>query len=141
MTDQSFGIIPYRKKDNQILFLLIQHQKGHWAFPKGHKEGNETDLETALRELFEETGCKVKQVDFTHPFYEHYEFTQPDGTFMAKTVTFFPAEVLSETVKIQLAEVQAFAWLNYEEAKHRMTFPAGKKILDEVWNFLCQTPV
>ena len=139
MTDQSFGIIPYRKKDNQILFLLIHHVEGHWAFPKGHKEGQETDVETALRELFEETGTEVKHVESNHPFYEHYEFTKPDGTFISKTVTFFPAEVNSDAVKIQPEEVQDYAWLTHEEAKQKMTFPAGKKIVDEVWDYLCQT--
>lgn len=137
MTDQSFGIIPYLKKGNQLLFLLIQHQEGHWAFPKGHKEGSETDLETALRELFEETGTEIRKVESSHPFYEHYEITQPDGTFISKTVTFFPAEVKSEVVKIQPTEIQDFAWLAYDAARDKMTFQAGKKVIDEVWNYLC----
>ena len=38
------------------LFLLIQHQAGHWAFPKGHANPGESPAETARREFAEETG-------------------------------------------------------------------------------------
>ena len=34
-------------KDNKV--LLIKQTKGHWGFPKGHVEKNETEIETAIR--------------------------------------------------------------------------------------------
>ena len=42
--------------------LLIQSVKGSsgWGIPKGHQEKGETLQETALREVFEETGLHVK---------------------------------------------------------------------------------
>ena len=40
-------------KDNKV--LLIKQTKGHWGFPKGHVEKNETEIETAIREVKEET--------------------------------------------------------------------------------------
>ena len=40
--------------------LLIRHRKGgHWSFPKGHVEGTETEVETAKREIKEETAIDV----------------------------------------------------------------------------------
>ena len=40
---------------------MIKHKNGgHWAFPKGHVEKKETEPETALREIKEETGLKVE---------------------------------------------------------------------------------
>ena len=56
--EKSCGIVLFNSDE----FLLIQHptksngDEGHWDFPKGHVEGNETELETAKRELIEETG-------------------------------------------------------------------------------------
>ena len=47
-------------KDQQPLFLLIQQKAGHYGFPKGHVEKNETEVETAIREIKEETGLEVK---------------------------------------------------------------------------------
>ena len=32
--------------------------QGHWDFPKGHVDKGETEIETATRELEEETGIK-----------------------------------------------------------------------------------
>ena len=45
---------------------------GHWGFVKGHVEDNETEKETALRELKEETG--LSKVEFIEGFKEktHY---------------------------------------------------------------------
>ena len=40
--------------------LLIQQTKGHWGFPKGHVEAFETESETAIREVKEETNLDVK---------------------------------------------------------------------------------
>ena len=39
--------------------LLGRHEDGFWDFPGGKKEGNETIIETALREIEEEMGLKL----------------------------------------------------------------------------------
>ena len=53
----SAGVVVF--KDD--LVLIIKHKNGHIDFPKGHVEGNETLEETAIREVFEETGinCRI----------------------------------------------------------------------------------
>ncbi|MDD2565890.1 MAG: NUDIX domain-containing protein, partial [Candidatus Gracilibacteria bacterium] len=56
LEDESFGIIPLIKTINGLKILEIQHNAGHWGLPKGHPEGNESNIETARRELTEETG-------------------------------------------------------------------------------------
>ena len=58
--EKSCGAIVYRKSHGNTEILLIKHvNSGHWSFPKGHVEGNETELETAQREIKEETGIDV----------------------------------------------------------------------------------
>ena len=53
-----FVIDPETKK-----ILLVLHKKwNRWTQPGGHIEDNETPEETALREVYEETGVKVKLV-------------------------------------------------------------------------------
>ena len=43
--DESTGIIPIFVNDNkENLFLVVLHRSGHWAFPKGHKKIDESDL-------------------------------------------------------------------------------------------------
>jgi 8-oxo-dGTP pyrophosphatase MutT (NUDIX family) len=58
--EKSCGAIVYRKYHGNTEILLIKHiNSGHWSFPKGHVEGDETEEETAKREIFEETGIEV----------------------------------------------------------------------------------
>ena len=58
--EKSCGAIVYRKYHGNTEILLIKHiNSGHWSFPKGHVEGNETEEETAKREIMEETGIDV----------------------------------------------------------------------------------
>jgi len=45
-------------KDRKI--LVIYQIDGFWGFPKGHVEKNETELQTAIREIKEETNLDVK---------------------------------------------------------------------------------
>ena len=40
---------------------MVKHRAGgHWAFPKGHVEKGETETETAVREVLEETGVPIE---------------------------------------------------------------------------------
>ena len=41
--------------------VLILNNEGEWVFPKGHVENNETYLQTAIRELNEESGVSVTE--------------------------------------------------------------------------------
>ncbi|NJO79196.1 MAG: NUDIX domain-containing protein [Cyanobacteria bacterium RM1_2_2] len=62
MQDLSFGIVPLLQQNGEHLFLLVQHQAGHWSFPKGHAEADETPLQAACREFEEETGITDYQL-------------------------------------------------------------------------------
>ncbi len=52
----AFVINPENKK-----ILLVKHEEwNRWVQPGGHMEDNETPEETAIREVYEETGLKIK---------------------------------------------------------------------------------
>jgi len=51
------GVIPYRKKENQLEVLLITSIKNKkWIIPKGYIEFNLTPFESAKKEAYEEAG-------------------------------------------------------------------------------------
>ena len=54
----SIGIILFFRSPRKIKYLLLKQHQGHWGFPKGHIEKGEKYIETAVRELKEETGIK-----------------------------------------------------------------------------------
>lgn len=149
MKDEAFGIIPVFSTESDILFLLIQHQAGHWAFPKGHADPGESALETAKRELEEETGIRDYEVLEEPSFVEHYSFVQQsvpssvkhyafakEGELIEKTVTYFVAFVNSREVVLQAEEVQNYAWSSFDEAINLITFDGNRGILREVKVYL-----
>ncbi len=75
MREESAGVIPIHKGSEEI--LLVHHIAGHWGFPKGHIEGKETPMQTALRELREETGLTKVELK-NKPLVKHY-FFEKDG--------------------------------------------------------------
>ena len=68
--EKSCGAVIFRSIGGKWHVLLIRHEKGHHvAFPKGHVELGETEVQTAEREVLEDTGLRVK-VDEEDPIQE-----------------------------------------------------------------------
>lgn len=126
--ERSRGAVVFRKRKGELEILLIQHKNGgHWAFPKGHVEKGETDRETALREIREETGLKVKlDTDF------RTSVTYSPKPEVVKEVAYFAAKAeKGAKVRRQKEEVTDFAWLPPSQAMERVTFENDKRILAE----------
>ena len=58
--EKSCGAIVFRCPADKLEVLLLKHRNGHWDFPKGHVEPGESEQETALREVREESGLTVE---------------------------------------------------------------------------------
>lgn len=70
-SSDSVIVVPVSIVNEQINFLLIEQyrypiQRRSLEFPGGLKESNEPAEEAAIRELKEETGCKVLNIKFVH---------------------------------------------------------------------------
>ena len=67
--EKSSGGIVYRKTNSTIEILLLERKNNKnetdYVLPKGHMEENETAKETALREISEETGLDIKDLEIT----------------------------------------------------------------------------
>ncbi len=123
--EKSCGAVVYRKGENGLEILLIKHRNGgHWAFPKGHVEKKETESETALREIREETGLKVK---LDTGFREMVTYS-PKPNVM-KDVIYFAAKAKKEEVHAQPEEVLEIGWKAPEEALELVTYATDREIL------------
>ncbi|MEO5355944.1 MAG: NUDIX domain-containing protein [Nitrospirae bacterium YQR-1] len=129
--ERSYGIVPVYEQDGKRLFLLIQHNAGHWAFPKGHANEGETPAEAAKREFEEETAVTDYELSDLAPFVENYIVMRQGGA-VNKTVTFFLAFVKNPAVTIQESEIMHYKWAGYAEALSTITFREGKELLFEV---------
>jgi len=132
--ERSYGIIPLRRSGKVWETLLVKHRKGHWAFPKGHPESNETSQETASRELKEETHLTVKQLLSSEPLKEFYIFKHK-GALVEKRVAYYLAEVEGE-VEIQEQEIADFRWVSLEDAAKLATFPESKALAQKAGSLL-----
>ena len=66
--EKSAGAIIFRKEENRAYYLLLHYPAGHWDFPKGNIENGEKEIDTAKREIYEETG--IQDVEFIFGFRE-----------------------------------------------------------------------
>ena len=110
-----------------------RHNAGHWAFAKGHVEANETEEQTALREIKEETSLDVKldtkfRTTVTYSPMEDVE----------KEVVYFLAYKTEGNETPQLEEISQMKWLNLDEAKNTVTYERDKEILQKVEKYLKQ---
>ena len=125
--EASFGIIPLQQVEGVWRVLLILHKGGrHWAFPKGRSNPGETPLESAKRELKEETGLNVEKLLQEEPLPERYEFRRR-GEIVIKTVQYFPA-IVSGEVQLQPEEIQDSKWVLLKEAVRHLTFRESKEM-------------
>lgn len=129
--EKSCGAVIYTVVNGKRLYLVEIMQKGHTSFCKGHVEENESEHQTAAREIREETGLEVK---FVEGFRQTVEYS-PD-TDCLKTVVFFLADADSTNVTIQEEEVREIEWLPYEEALTKLTFDSLREVLQQAENFL-----
>lgn len=114
---KSCGVLPYRIKNGVREYLIVFEQYSKcWSLPKGHMEMGETEVETALRELREETGLTA-QLDETRRSVIEY----PIYTIGRKQVVFFPGKVDAEP-KIRDGEIEGYKWIKAEEFSHYL-FP------------------
>ena len=122
----------YEKSCGAVIFdgdkvLVIQQVKGHWGFPKGHVEEGETEVETALREIKEETNLDV-EINENYRYVERYSPSED----VEKDVVFFIAKKIGGDIKVQEEEVKATEWLSPREAVEKVTYDTSKKIISNV---------
>ncbi|MGV8141322.1 MAG: bis(5'-nucleosyl)-tetraphosphatase [Candidatus Woesearchaeota archaeon] len=132
--EKSCGAIVYRVDKNsgsRQYLLVLQGISKVWGFPKGHVDKDETEYETASREVFEETGLKIEFVDRFRVSLSYKP--KPD---IHKNVVFFLAKALTEEIKIDSNEILGYAWLNFNDALKRITFNNSKALLHKAETFI-----
>jgi 8-oxo-dGTP pyrophosphatase MutT (NUDIX family) len=118
--EKSCGIVVF---DNNKV-LLIKHNGGHVSFPKGHVESNETEKETATREVKEETGIEAEILSdktFTNTY-------SPKEGYM-KDVYYFIGKKIGGELKPQLEEVSICDFFDIDDALNTLTYEIDKNIL------------
>lgn len=125
--EKSCGGIVYRKYHGNTEILLIKHiNSGHWSFPKGHVESGETEVQTARREIKEETGIDVL-VDPT--FRELVTYSPKKDT--QKVVVYFIAKAKSGPLVPQENEIAEAKWVEINLAADMLAYDNDRCIVNK----------
>lgn len=102
------------RKNPQLSFLLMQKNSRRYDLPKGHIEPGETELECAIRELYEETGIAAGDLRLDEAFRFTTSYQKPPkqigDEIYEKTVVIFLGWLTHE-VDIKLTEHDSYTWV------------------------------
>lgn len=126
--ERAAGIILYRRIGGATEFLLLRNAlHGTWGFAKGRAESHEDPLETARREVKEETGIERFQLD--PKFVKTIEYPVRTGSKRrSKVVMYFLAETAEEAIRSH--EHDDMAWVDAAEAVVRIEHVNLRDVLD-----------
>ena len=133
--EYSCGAILFTNKGNKLHFVIVQEQAGAYSFPKGHMEKGETELETAQREVFEETGLHP---EFLPGFREEDEYDLAEKPGTRKRVIYFLAEYRGEPLIPRQGEIRRIQLLPYEKALSCFEHEGTRSILNKALAFLAR---
>ncbi|HEX2013765.1 MAG TPA: NUDIX domain-containing protein [Nitrososphaera sp.] len=128
--EQSIGaVIRYQPSldSKSAEFLLLRNRRGYWGFPQGHKEKGESEIQTLIREVYEETG--IRDLDI-HSYIGdiRYSYFKGDGMKSEKQVRFYFATTPTKQVKISIEHAD-FRWVSLSDALNMIDHAKLKLIL------------
>ncbi len=133
--EKSCGVVLF----NEQKVLLLQYAtgqkegewdlQGHWDFPKGHVDKGETEIETATRELEEETG--IKNIILLDNFRKTINYTiQKRDRKISKEVVFFIATTVETEINLSHEHVD-YGWFDFTSALKQLTYDNARSVLSE----------
>ena len=130
--EKSCGALVYRCLEGTTQLLLIKNKNGgHWAFPKGHVENNETEHETAHREVREETGYDI---EFVGKFRTSVSYKPKPDVY--KEVVYFLARVVGGEMCRQESEISRIECVDIEKAKQIFTFENDRHLINKAKTYI-----
>ena len=131
--EKSCGAVVFTREQGEIRYVLVEQRSGQFSFPKGHMEAGETEEQTALREIWEETGLRPVIL----PGYrdgETYGVRKKPETI--KDVVYFIAEYADQPFHPSETDAVDAGLYSYEEALEKLPTGSRKEILTRANAFL-----
>ncbi len=126
--EKSCGCIIYRYNLNKREFLCIRQRNGnHVGFPKGHVEINESEVQTAIREVKEETNLDVFVFDDIMAKNNYMLYQNID-----KEVVYFLATPTSFDLIKQDEEIIDMMWIEEKDVEMMITYQVNKDVFKEI---------
>jgi 8-oxo-dGTP pyrophosphatase MutT (NUDIX family) len=122
--EKSCGALVVRREKDRFFILMIRHKaKGNRSFPKGHMEEGESEYATALREVMEETACRIAIVS---DFRSTVTYSPAPGVM--KEVVYFLAFTTSPDIRAREGEIAEVEWIPLESAEQCLAHENDKTV-------------
>ena len=118
--------------------LLLHYRSGHWDFPKGNIETNETEMQAATRELREETDITKFRLMPNFRTTLSYKYTKK-SKLISKQVILFLASTKVKNVKISKEHI-GYKWTESDSSVDQLTYSNAKNALLYAIDFLHKLP-
>ena len=129
-TATSAGGIVIRFQDAVPQFVVGRRRRERdgaaWTLPKGTPISGETLEQTAVREVGEETGLKVRIVSPLDAI--KYTFVQR-GTRIHKTVHYFLMEPIGGSLEDHDHEFEEVRWISFQDAPALLSFETERSLV------------
>ncbi len=120
------------------ILLLRRADEDTWCLPKGTQEAGETLEMTALREIREETGLRVRLLRPIHTVRYAY-FWPPENVNYEKSVTYFLAEPVGGRLTPESGFDEA-RWLSASDALALLHWKNDRDVVAKTFNALAGRP-
>ncbi len=125
------GIVVRLDGGNRSLVAGLRRREGDrhggtWTLPKGTPNPGENVEETAVREVEEETGLRVRIIAQLPSI--TYTFAQ-GGTRIHKTVHYFLMEPIGGDLARHDREFERVRWVRFEDARSLLTFDTERELV------------
>jgi len=130
----SCGFVLINSKSKKILLLKLA-KEFEWDLPRGHQDKGETNIQTALREVEEQT--KISSSDISvikaadgQPISKYYDYTSPVSGNARRIYLF-----IGETKKDPLPSDEhcGYSWCSLKEGLKYLRFDEIQKCVEELY--------
>lgn len=126
----SCGAVIYNKDMKK--YLIVKTKNGNWGFAKGHMEIGESERETAIREVKEETNIDI---EIDKNIREVLKYVPKENIF--KKVVLFLGICSGEIdVRIEEEEIEEYMWCSFEEAIKNITYKVQRDVLEKINGYI-----
>lgn len=122
--EKSCGALVVRREGKQFYILMIRHRAhGNRSFPKGHVEEGESEFQTAMREVMEETSSRIAILS---DFRATVQYSPAPGVM--KEVVYFLAFTTSAEIHAREGEIAEVEWVPLEQAERLLAHENDKTV-------------